>query len=255
MDSNFEDSNLKEANIEILDDLDATAGRCVDIFISTAEEAIKSDNRFCVAVSGGRTPNKFFSLLGHSPQAKSLDWNCIHLFWVDERMVDINSSDNNYKMASDTFLAKVSIPLTNIHRIPTEYTDLKAAVDDYQNQMQEVFDLSNGEIPEFDLIFLGMGVDGHTASLFPDNCACFDTGDLACVVYFLGDTLDRITLTAPVLKASKKIIVLINGNDKAEIIKTVLSTSADEIKYPIHAIWPILDRVTWLIDQDAAKLL
>ena len=253
--SNFEASNFNKANIEILDDSDIAANRCVDIFISSAKEAIMSGNRFCVAVSGGRTPNKFFSLLGQSPQALSLDWNSIHLFWVDERMVDINSKDNNFKMAADTFLAKVAIPPANIHRIPTEYTDLKASVDDYQNQMYEVFDLSAGKIPAFDLIFLGMGADGHTASLLPGNCACFDTDDLACAVYFLGDTLDRITLTAPVLKASKKIVVLVNGNDKAEMLKTVLSTPADEIKYPIHTIWPVLDRVTWLVDHDAAKLL
>jgi len=208
-----------------------------------------------VAISGGNTPRRSFELLGELPKAKTLPWDKIQLFWVDERCVPPDSQWSNYKLAADTFLAKVPIPEENIHRIPTEYTDSKAAAQSYEETIREVFGLQENQLPEFDLIMLGMGAEGHTGSLFPNSYAPFDTENLACVVYVLDEKLNRITLTHPVLRAASRLAVLVSGEEKAGILKQVLTSEPDEIQYPIHILWPILDKVTWLIDSEAAKFL
>ena len=184
-----------------------------------------------------------------------MQWDKIHLFWVDERYVPPDSAKSNYKLAADTFLHKVPIPAENIHRIPTEDSDVRASAQMYEESIREIFGLKEKELPIFDLIVLGMGADGHTGSLFPNCYASFDNEDIVCVVYELNDTLNRITFTYPVLCAAKHIAVLVSGTEKAQTLKDVLNGEPDEIRYPIHSLWPILDKITWLVDSEAAKLL
>ncbi|MCH8120298.1 MAG: 6-phosphogluconolactonase [Planctomycetes bacterium] len=242
-------------NVEIAPDSETLAQRSVELFVAEAQKAIKTKDAFYVAISGGNTPKRFFELLGDVPQANSLPWNKIQLFWVDERYVQPDSQWSNYKLAADTFLAKVAIPGQNIHRIPTEYDDFKAAASCYEQTIREVFGLDEKQRPEFDLIVLGMGADGHTGSLFPNSYAAFDTENLACVVYVMDEDLNRITLTHPVLCAASHLAILVSGREKAEILKEVLTSEPDEVRYPIHALWPILNKVTWLVDKEAAKAL
>lgn len=243
------------AHVEVVSDLDALAHQSVAHFVADAEKAIDAKNIFHVAISGGHTPIHFFELLGKIPSAKSLPWDCIHLFWVDERYVPPDSQCSNYKLAADTFLSKVSIPQENIHRIPTEYSDFNTSAKCYEETIRRVFQLEKNDIPKFDLILLGMGSDGHTGSLFPDSYAAFDTENMVCVVYVLDEKLNRITLTHPVLCSASHLVVLVSGEEKAPILKEVLASEPDEVKYPIHILWPILDRVTWLVDNQAARLL
>jgi len=242
-------------NIEIVCDIESLANRSVELFVDDAEKSIKAKSKFYVAISGGHTPKRFFELLGESPASKALPWDRIQLFWVDERIVQPDSKWSNYKLAVDTFLAKVAIPGENIHRIPTEHSDVKAAACCYEETIRNVFKLEGNQVPQFDLIVLGMGAEGHTGSLFPDSYAPFDTENLACVVYVLEDKFNRITLTHPVLCAAKHLIVLVSGREKAEILKKVLTSESDDVQYPIHILWPVLDKVTWLVDRKAAKLL
>lgn len=242
-------------NVEIVSDPESLAQRSVEIFVADAQKAIKANDVFCVAISGGHTPKRFFELLGEMPRANSLPWDRIQLFWVDERIVGADSQWSNYKLAADTFLAEVAIPQENVHRIPTEYGDFKAAAHSYEETIREAFGLEAGQIPQFDLIVLGVGAEGHTGSLFPGSYATFDTEDLACVVYVLDEKLNRITLTHPVLCAASRLVVLVCGREKADIMKEVLTSEPDEVRYPIHALWPVLDKVTWLIDIAAAKSL
>jgi len=242
-------------NVEVASDPENLALRSVEVFIADAQKAIKAKNTFYVAISGGHTPKRFFELLGEVPEAKALPWDRIHLFWVDERYVPPDSQWSNYKLAADTFLAKVTIPQENIHRIPTEYSDFKIAACCYEETVREVLGLEENQVPEFDLIVLGMGAEGHTGSLFPDSYAPFDKENLACVVYVLDEKLNRITLTHPVLCAASHLAVLVSGEEKAAILKEVLASEPDEVRYPIHVLWPILDKVTWLVDREAAKLL
>lgn len=242
-------------NVEVVSDPEGLAQRSIALFVGEAEKAIKAKGAFYVAISGGHTPRRFFELLSETPKAKTLPWDKIQLFWVDERYVPPDSKWSNYKLAADTFLAKVAIPKENIHRIPTEYSDFKTAARCYEETIRKVFGLQENQLPEFDLILLGMGAEGHTGSLFPNSYAPFDTEDLACVVYVLDEKLNRITLTHPVLCAASHLAVLVSGEEKAGILKEVLTHEPDEVRYPIHTLWPILNKVTWLVDSKAAKLL
>jgi len=242
-------------NVEIVGDVENLARRDLELFIEKAEEAIKSKDVFYVAISGGNTPRRFYELIGEDQRSLSLAWDKIELFWVDERYVAPDCEASNYKLAADTFLNKVAIPKENIHRIPTEDSDVGVSVHLYEETIREVFRLGENERPVFDLIMLGMGKDGHTGSLFANCYASFDNADLACVVYELDDTLNRITLTHPVLCAARHVTVLVSGPEKARILKEVLNSEPDEVRYPIHSLWPILDRVTWLVDSEAARLL
>jgi 6-phosphogluconolactonase len=244
-----------KANVEITSDPEALAQKSVELFVNNANKAIKSKGTFYVAISGGHTPKRFFELLGEVPQASSLLWDKVHLFWVDERYVEPDSIWSNYKLAADTFLDKVPIPEDNIHRIPTEHDDFEAAARDYEQTIREVFGIDEKKTPEFDLIVLGMGAEGHTGSLFPNSYAAFDTENLACVVYVMDEKLNRITLTHPVLRAASHLAILVSGPEKAKILKEVLTSEPDEVRYPVHVLWPILDKVTWLVDQEAAKSL
>lgn len=240
-------------NIEVVADAEDLAHRTAELFVSDAQKAINAKGVFYVAVSGGHTPRRFFELLGEAPAAKFLSWDRVQLFWVDERYVPPDSPQSNYKLAADTFLAKVTIPDENLHPIPTEDDDVKVAARRYEDTIREVFHLGPQEIPAFDLIILGMGVEGHTGSLFPDSYAAIDTEDLACAVYVLDEKLNRITLTRPVLSAASHVVVLVSGREKADILKEVLTSEPDDVRYPIHVLWPLLDKVTWLVDRDAAK--
>jgi 6-phosphogluconolactonase len=251
----METTAKNKPNIKVACDPENLAQMTADIFITRACKAVKEKGIFYVAISGGHTPKRFFELLAELPQSKSLSWDKIHLFWVDERYVKPESEWSNYKLAADTFLNKVSIPKENIHRIPTEYEDFKVAACCYEQTIREVFRLNENQAPEFDLIVLGMGSDGHTGSLFPNSFAPFDTEDLACVVYVMDQDHNRITLTHPVLRAASYLIVLVSGPEKADILREVLTSEPDEVHYPIHALWPILDKVTWLVDKEAAKSL
>jgi len=240
-------------NVEIVSDPETLAQRSVELFVVDAQKAIRAKNAFHVAISGGHTPKRFFQLLGERPAAKALLWEKIHLFWVDERCVPPDSPWSNYKLAADTFLTKVAIPEANIHRIPTTDSDFRVAARRYEETIRKVFGLEEGQTPAFDLIMLGMSVEGYAGSLFPNCFAPFDTEDLATVVYAMDERLNRITLTHPVLCAASHLAVLVSGKEKAGILKEVLTSPPDEVRFPIHALWPVLDKVTWLIDQQAAK--
>lgn len=242
-------------NVEVVCDSEKLAQRGLEIFIAEAEKAIKAKNAFYVAISGGHTPKRFFELLGSMAEAKALAWDKIHLFWVDERYVPSDSQWSNYKLAADTFLNQVPIPEENIHKIPTGYSDFKVAAQRYEETIRSVFGLKENQVPEFNLIVLGMGIEGHTGSLFPNSYAPFITENLVCVVYVLDEKLNRITLTHPVLCAASHLAVLVSGKEKADILKEVLTHEPDEVRYPIHTLWPILDKVLWLVDSEAAKLL
>jgi 6-phosphogluconolactonase len=248
----------KKPNTQIVADADALAHKCLELFVASVEQTVKEKNVFHLAISGGHSPQRFFELLGS--EALSLPWDKIHLFWVDERYVSHDSQYSNYKLAADTFLTKIPIPKDNIHPIPTEFEDSDSAARQYEDTIRNVFHIKPGQLPNFDLIVLGMGSDGHTGSLFPNTNASFDTHTIACVVYLLDqklpdEMLNRITLTHPVICAASQIVVLVSGPEKAKTLKEVLAGPPDEVRYPIHVLWPVLDKVLWLIDSAAAKLL
>ena len=239
--------------LDVADDCEALAQEALRIFVSQANKTISEKDTFCTAISGGKTPARFFQLLGQAEQSKKLPWEKVHLFWVDERYVEPDSQQSNYRLARETFLDSVPVPQENIHRIPTEHDDIDMSAKQYEQVIRDVFSLTSpDEVPRFDLILLGMGADGHTGSLFPDSYASFNTENLVCAVYGMGERLSRITLTRKVLHAAESLVVMVCGREKAHTIKQVLSAEPDEIKYPIHILWPVLEKVTWLLDRAAA---
>ncbi len=244
---------MNKPRIEIVPDAESLGRRCLEIFLESARKAIDSKGAFRVAISGGHTPQRFFELLGDSAEAKALAWDKIYLFWVDERYVSPDSEQSNFKLAADTFLGRVPIPRDNVYRIFTEFKDINLAAREYEKIIRVVFNLKQNEMPQFDIIFLGLGSDGHTASLFPASGVIFETQHLTAAVENVKPA--RITLTGPVLCAAARIVILVSGEEKAEILKQVLTTEPDVKKYPVHLLWPVLDKITWLIDAAAAKLL
>jgi 6-phosphogluconolactonase len=239
--------------IEAVEDAEALAARALDLFVSEARTALRSRGKFNVAISGGHTPERFFELLGQSGASRSLAWDRIHVFWSDERCVLPDHPDSNYGLAARTFLTTVRLPESNIHRVRTELETPCDAVRDYEQTLRQAFAIREGRVPSFDMIFLGMGPDGHTASLFPYCHAVMDMEHVAGIVCRPQGPA-RVTLMPQVLRAARRNVVLIGGSDKAETLKTVLAAEADPLRYPIHVLWPALDRVLWLVDAEALSL-
>ena len=192
-------------------------------------------------------------MITESIQAKVLPWEKIHIFWADERFVPEDSPRSNYKLASDLFLTKVDISTQNIHPIPVNTKDPQTSAKFYEEEIRMFFGISKNKLPIFDLIILGLGVDGHIASLFPDNYALLRRDDLTAVADKNGEK--RITLTATTIKAARQIVLLICGEEKAKILKEVLECERNEVKYPVHILLDVSERAVWLADGDAAKLL
>ncbi len=247
--------NLNKPDIQRVVTPEDLALATLDMFLKEANEAISSKGVFNVAISGGQTPTRFFELLGHTDESLSLKWDKVQVFWVDERCVSPDADASNYRLAAQTFLDKVSLPSENIHRVSGEFTDYAEAVREYQATIRNLFQLKPGEMPVFDLIVLGMGPDGHIGSLVPDSYALFDTEDIVSVVYLTDGDYSRITLTHPVLCAARHLIILVSGVEKAHILHDVLTSQPDSVKFPVHTLWPILNKVTWIVDKGAGKYL
>jgi 6-phosphogluconolactonase len=246
-------ANVKP-NVAIVDNSQELAHGALELFVSDAQKAIGARECFCAAISR-HMPRCFFELLGEQSRSKALPWEKIHLFWVDECCGPTNLKNKNYNLAARTFISKVGIPVENVHRICSENRNCGYVASIYEQTIHKVIKLKRNGIPQFDLIVLGMGADGHVASLFPDTYAFFDTKALVRVIYFMDGRYTRITVTNSVLRAASHITVLVCGEEKAAVLREVLTGERDEVRYPLHAIWPILDKVTWLVDHNAAKFL
>jgi 6-phosphogluconolactonase len=229
------------------------AQETVELFIGRAQKAIDIRGRFCVAISR-QTPNIFFELLGSDSRLKSLPWNQIHLFCVDE-CCGTSDLDNNYNQLLRTIAETINIPSENVHRICSEcqLCELNASI--YEQTLQKVLRDDKNGVPGFDLILLNMESDGHIASLFPDTYAFFESEKLVSTIYFMDDRHTRITMTHPVLYAASHIAVLVSGGEKAKILSEIFAREPNISQYPVHALWSVLDKVTWLVDRNAARLL
>ncbi|HKQ92977.1 MAG TPA: 6-phosphogluconolactonase [Blastocatellia bacterium] len=220
-------------------------------FAELAETFASDDERFTVALSGGSTPKAMFQILAEKPFADSLPWSSIYFFWGDERCVSPDHAESNYRMANETLLSKVPVPRENIFRIPAEDEDHERAAAIYSETLQTFF---AEEQPGFDLVFLGMGPDGHTASLFPGTTALC-AGGVAAANYV--DKLQswRITLTADAINKARNVIFLVAGADKAPALKEVIEGPRNPKQYPSQLIKPPQGALLWMVDEAAAKLL
>jgi 6-phosphogluconolactonase len=236
--------------VKIVPDKVALARGAAEVFHRIAEAAIQERGRFSVALSGGNTPRSVYSLL--ATEHKQLPWDRIHIFFGDERHVPPDDPDSNFRMASESLLSRVPIPEKNIHRIRAEL-DAEVAAKEYEQELRKYFQLRDGEWPRFDLVLLGLGDDGHTASLFPASEALTEKSKLVTANWVEKLHTFRITLTLPVLNHAAEVVFLVSGANKAQVLSEVLRPGAKE--YPAQRVQPENGRLLWLLDQDAARLL
>jgi 6-phosphogluconolactonase len=220
--------------------------------IRTATSAIAQRGRFTIALSGGSTPKNLYTLIAANASA-TLPWDQMFFFWGDERHVGPDDPDSNYRMARESLLSKVPVPAANIFRIPTENPDAAAAADAYEQTVRKFFAVAPGEFPRFDLILLGMGPDGHTASLFPETAALRETSRLIVANWVEKLKTSRITLTLPVLNAARCVAFLVSGTDKATVLHEVLEGDAPGEKYPSKLVQPSDGKLIWFVDRAAAS--
>lgn len=235
----------------VVPDLAALYRRAAEEFRKCAAAAVHEFGRFSVALSGGNTPRGLYELLARE-NSTSLPWDRIHIFFGDERHVPPDGPDSNYRMVRETLLAKVPIPESNVYRVRAELA-AQAAADDYEKQVREFFRLQPGEWPRFDLILLGMGDDGHTASLFPGTPAVQETTRLVVANRVEKLNSERITLTLPVLNHAANVIFLVSGAGKAQIMKEVFAPENSH-RFPAGSVHPDRGRLLWIADHEAASL-
>ncbi len=243
--------------IDISADPGALTRRAAEEFVRLAADAIASHGRCAVALSGGSTPKGLYTLLASEADASRgrVPWDRMHFFWGDERHVPPHHPDSNYRMALDTLLSKVPVPAQHVHRIRAENPDAGKAAEDYEQALCEFFQLEGGEWPRFDLVLLGMGPDGHTASLFPGTAVLDERKRLVAASWVEHLNATRITLTPPVLNNAACVIFLISGQEKAETLRAVLHGEAEPGRLPAQLIRPGRGRLLWLVDRAAAGLL
>ena len=230
-----------------------------DLFHAAAEEfvrvgkaAIAARGRFTVALSGGSTPKSLYSLL--AAQHAAFNWDHTFLFFGDERRVPPDHPDSNYRMVKEALLTKLSIPADNVFRVNAENPDAAAAALEYETELRRFFALTSGDFPRFDLILLGMGLDGHTASLFPGSDGLKEQSRLVIANWVEKFNTHRITFTFPVLNHAARVMFLASGPDKADMVHQVLEGKHTP-PYPSQQVQPINGTLLWMLDEAAAAKL
>jgi 6-phosphogluconolactonase len=240
-----------DAEIVVVPDPSALASKAAQHFAILALEAIGSRGRFSVALSGGSTPGALYSLLAEAPYREQIPWEGVHLFWSDERCVPPDDPDSNYWLANERLIAHVPILGENVHRLRGELQP-EAAARGYDRTLRDFF---CGPRPRFDLVLLGLGSDGHTASLFPGSDALHETERLAVAVeaHYQDRPAQRVTLTLPAINTARQVLFLIAGRAKAGIVHAALEGPGG--RFPAQYVQPTAGQLTWLLDAEAAGQL
>ena len=224
-------------------------------FVEIARETIKKHGRFTVALAGGSTPKSLYRLLSSSKFKGKFKRSKILFFFGDERNVSPTDAESNFRMAKETLFQPLEIAGENIFRWQTELDNADITAKDYERKIKKKFDLAENEFPRFDLILLGMGADGHTASLFPFSEALRETEQITAANYLEKLNTTRLTLTFPTINNARNIIFLVAGAEKAEILHEVLEGESQPEKLPAQNINPKDGNLFWLLEENVAKLL
>ena len=235
-------------------DAAALARRAAQYFVEMAGEAVAARGRARIAISGGSTPKAAFELLADpgQPWRGRMPWDKLDLYWVDERCVPPDDPESNYRMTREALLDHVPLRAEQIHRMEGEL-DPEAAAARYESELRNSFRLEGAELPRFDLIALGMGPDGHTASLFPHTEALHEMGRLVTANHVPQKDAWRITLTWPVINHASSVFFLIGGADKAQILNEVLTGPRDPERLPSQLIWPASGILTLILDKSRSR--
>jgi len=243
-------------NYYVEPDAAALAQRAANYLVEMVGEAVAGRGRARIAISGGSTPKATFQLLAdpNQPFRSRMPWSDLEIYWVDERCVGPDDADSNFRMTREALLDQVPLAPEQIHRIEGEL-DPHAAADKYASELSNSFRLDGAQTPRFDLVSLGMGPDGHTASLFPRTAALHETSRIVAANHVPQMNTWRITLTWPVINAARSVFFLISGADKAEVLNEVLTGPRDVERLPSQLIWPSSGILTLILDKAAAALL
>jgi 6-phosphogluconolactonase len=220
-------------------------------FVRLANDAIAAKGSFTVALSGGSTPKGMHSVLA-SDFAAAVAWKKVFFFWGDERHVPPDNPESNYRMANETLLSKVPVDPTKVFRIHGENPDANTAAIEYEQTISAAFGLQDRQIPRFDLIFLGLGPDGHCASLFPRTAALREHSRLVVANWVEKLHTDRITFTLPLLNNAANVIFLVSGKDKIQAVQSVFDPATSGQDFPAKLINPPHGRLVWMLTEDAA---
>lgn len=242
---------MPNPEIQAFENLDELSRAAEKLFERRAAEYATAGRNFSVALSGGSTPRRLYELMAEA--RARVAWDRVHFFQVDERSVPPDDAESNYGMIRQALLDRVPLPEENFHRIAAEREDRDGAAREYAAVLDRVLRPPAGEWPRLDLVFLGMGADGHTASLFPASPGLQEQKLWVRPNYSpaLGEL--RMTLTFPVLNAARQVIFLVSGEDKAETLRQVLEGPRE--KFPAQGIHPVEGRLSWFVDKAAARLL
>lgn len=240
-------SSARNCDVKIFSDGAALSEAAADFIAETATETLRSKDVFSIALSGGSTPKTLYELLASGKYANKIDWRKTLVFFSDERCVSPDDEQSNFRMANESMLSKIEIPPENVFRIRGEIAPSEAAAE-YENSIKQ----SLGADPSFDLILLGLGDDGHTASLFPKTRALRETKKIVAANYVEKFDAFRLTLTFPAINSAAKVIFLVTGANKAATVKKVLSEESPD--FPASLIKPRGECV-WFLDEAAASLL
>jgi len=222
------------------------------IFTRTAVDSVSERGRFTVVLSGGSTPRLMHHLLAEEPFLSEIPWKKTHIFWADERCVPEDHPLSNFGAAKQDFITAIPIPESHIYPMPAQSSSEKGAAE-YQQRLSDIFGLAIGEIPRFDLVFLGIGSDGHIASLFPNHWALEEKERL--VVWVKGGDPDvyRLTMTLPVFNNARAVVFLISGRHKSDVLRAVFEDTGD--RFPANRVHPTNGVLIWLTDQEAASCI
>lgn len=237
----------------IVDDALALADAAAGAIVDAAVAAVAAHQRFTVALAGGATPRATYMRLASPPFAESVPWDRTWAFFGDERCVPPDHAESNYRLASETLLSKVGIPADRVYRMRGEAEDPEAAATEYARTLATVFETKRGGLPRFDLVLLGLGLDGHIASLFPGSPAAKEIFRTVVAVHAAAARIpQRLTLTFPAINAAARVIFLVSGAEKAKTLKAALS---DGGLSPAGMVRPVDGTLTWIVDRPAASLL
>lgn len=238
--------------IRVFADLAELTRAAAEEIARLAESAVAQRGRFTWALSGGSTPRPVYQALASDPYRERLPWSAIHLFWGDERHVPPDHAESNYRMAREAMIDRAPVPAGNVHRVPAEDPDASRAAAAYESELRSFFGLAPGELPAFDLMLLGIGPDGHTASLFPGGPALRERDRLVVAPWVEKLQTFRITLTPPVLNHSRLSLFLVSGEDKADALRAVIEGEREPDRYPAQVVE---GNVLWMVDRAAASRL
>ena len=245
----------KDFELDIVENIQVISKKAADKFIELGNKYIKKNDCFTVALSGGSTPKELYSILTSEEYKDKIDWEKIFFAFGDERDVSPISEKSNFRLANELLFKPLNVPQKNICRWHTEIIVAEEVAENYNKTLTKFFKLEEGEFPKFDLIFLGMGEDGHTASLFPFSKALAVENKLAVSNYVEIFRKNRLTLTYPVLNNASNIIFMVAGENKAEALTEVLEGEENSEKYPAQSIKPNDGKLLWLVDEQAAQNL